>query len=283
MRPIDIVRQVCPRARPSYLAAIENGDRLFTQHRINTPDRLAHFLAQICHESGGLKIEWESGAYSAPRLLEIFGEGRHSAGIQPREAETLAGNGPAIFERVYGLGNPKKARELGNTNPGDGYRYRGGGLMQTTGRANYHRMGVKCSVDFEGHPDLVLSAEHALKPALAEWTEGKLNDAADRNDIRAITKRINGGLNGLADREHWFRLIRPKFDHVTLVPGPGTIEPPIVPKPFPKPDKGTVGIIGAIIGTLAIVATFIKTHPIETGIFVFAGLAVIVWYTNRKH
>jgi predicted chitinase len=76
-------------------------------------------------------------SYNAPRLLEVFGAGRHSAGITPGEAQALARRPEAIAERVYGLGNPSKARELGNTQSGDGFRYRGGGLMQTTGRANY--------------------------------------------------------------------------------------------------------------------------------------------------
>lgn len=215
MRPIELVRKVCPRARASYTAAIENGDYLFRDAGITTPIRLAHFLAQICHESSGLTIEWESGNYRAARILQIFGVGRHSAAVTPDEAERLAGNGPALFERVYGLGNPRK-HDLGNTQPGDGWRYRGGGLMQTTGRANYRRMGQKCGVDFEGNPELVLSAEHALKPALAEWTEGKLNAAADRDDLIAITKKINGGLNGLSDRRAWLAKIRPLISTVTL-------------------------------------------------------------------
>ena len=220
MRPIEIVKQACPTARNSYLAAIEAGDSLFEAAGMTTPLRLAHFLAQVCHESGGLRIEYESGNYrTADRLFEIFGEGHHSARITWDEAIKLV-NMPmpdkekAIFERVYGLGNPRKANELGNSQPGDGWKYRGGGILQTTGRANYRRMGEKCGVDFEGNPDLVLSAEHALKPALAEWTEGHLNDAADRDDIVSITKRINGGLNGLDDRRVWYRRIRPLIHDV---------------------------------------------------------------------
>ena len=120
---------------------------------------------------------------------------------------------------MYGLGNPKKARELDNTNPGDGFRYRGGGILQTTGRGNYRRMGQKCGVDFEAHPELVVSAEHALKPALTEWSEGNLNAAADRDDIVAITRKINGGLNGLDSRREWLAKLRPliksvEFDEV---------------------------------------------------------------------
>lgn len=216
MRPIDLVRRVAPHAKPSYLAAFESGDGLFRQNDITTPLRLAHFLAQCLHETGGLTIEWESGNYSAQRLLEIFGVGHHSAAVTEDEAQALAHNGPAIFERVYGLGNPRKAAELGNTDPGDGYKYRGGGMLQTTGRANYRRMGEKCGVDFEGHPELVLSAEHALKPALAEWSEGQLNDAADRDDIRFITRKINGGYNGLDERIAWFHKIYPMIDSVDL-------------------------------------------------------------------
>lgn len=224
-RPIDVVRKVCPKGRASYLAAFENGDVLFRQHGITTPLRLAHFLAQCLHETGGLTIEWESGNYSASRLLEIFGVGHHSAAVTASEAQRLAHDGPAIFERVYGLGNPRKARELGNTHPGDGYRYRGGGIMQTTGRANYKRMGEKCGIDFEANPELVLSADHALKPALAEWTEGHLNDAADRDDIRAITKRINGGFNGLVDRQAWLARLRPLIHSVDLT-GAAPAAPP---------------------------------------------------------
>lgn len=234
MRPIEVVRKLCPKARQSYLEAFENGDVLFAKAGITTPVRLAHFLAQVCHETGGLSIEWESGAYSAKRLMEIFGVGNHSAKITEAEAAKLAHNGPAIFERVYGLGNPSKAKELGNTQPGDGWKYRGGGLMQTTGRANYRRMGQKTGIDFEGHPELVVSAEHALKPALAEWTEGNLNAKADADDLRAITKRINGGYNGLADREEWLAKAKAAIGHVTLKPASKPLPSP--PEPVPPPD-----------------------------------------------
>jgi len=206
-RVIDIVRQVAPEARPSYLGSFENAGSLLQQHQITTPDRLGHFLAQVLHESGGLTLEHESMNYSAERLLEIFGVGRHSAAITPAEAQRLAHDERAIAERVYGLGNPRKAQELGNKDSGDGFKYRGGGLMQTTGRSNYRQMGQVCGVDFEQDPDLVFSAEHALKPALVEWSEAGLNVYADNNDILAISRAINCGSpkskkipNGMQDR-----------------------------------------------------------------------------------
>jgi putative chitinase len=140
-RAIDVVRKVAPHAEACYLDAFESGDALLQHYEITTPDRLAHFLAQVLHESDGLTIEHESMRYRAPRLMEIFGVGHHSAAITPAEAERLALDEHGIAERVYGLGNPSKARELGNKEPGDGFRYRGCGLMQTTGRANFRRMG----------------------------------------------------------------------------------------------------------------------------------------------
>jgi uncharacterized protein (TIGR02594 family) len=220
-RAVDVVRKVAPEARPSYLAAFENGDALLIAHGLVTPDRLAHFLAQILHECGALTLEWENMNYRAERLFEVFGSGRHSAAIRLDEAQALAHKPVAIAERVYGLGNPGKAQTLGNTHPGDGFRYRGGGLMQTTGRANYRRMGQKCGVNFEADPELIVSAEHALKPALEEWTAAKLNAFADCNDILSISRAINLGNprstrtpNGIEDRVAWFAKVRSVINQV---------------------------------------------------------------------
>ncbi len=214
MRAIDIVRRLCRRARPNYVQAFEQGDEVMADYGLTTPLRLAHFLAQVFHETDGLTIERESGAYSASRLTEIFGVGRHSAAVTAAEARLLAKDGPAIFERVYGLGNPRKARELGNTKAGDGWLYRGNGILQTTGRGNHRRMGATCGKGalFEDQPELVTDPRYALLPALAEWRESACNALADRNDIAAITRRINGGYNGFADRKAWFARIYPLLE-----------------------------------------------------------------------
>lgn len=206
---LDTVKKVAPNAHANYLGAIAQGDTLFHQHGITTPLRIAHFLAQTLHETGGFTLLRESMKYSASRLTAIFGVHHHSAAITPAEAIELAYHDEAIAERVYGLGNPYKAQELGNTQPGDGYLYRGNGILQTTGRSNHRRMGQACGVDFENYPELVTAPEHALKPALQEWTEDKLNTLADKNDINTLTKRINGGFNGLPERQAWFDKIWP--------------------------------------------------------------------------
>ena len=206
---IDAIKRVAPNAKNNYLESIEEGGSLFLANGITTPLRMAHFLAQALHETGGFSILRENMNYKASRLIEIFGVGRHSAAITGAEAAELAGKPEVIAERVYGLGNPHKARELGNLSPGDGFRYRGNGILQTTGRGSHKQTGLACGVDFEGNPDLVVAPEHALKPALHEWTSKNLNLFADRNDIRTITKKINGGFNGLQDRQARFNKIWP--------------------------------------------------------------------------
>ncbi|TDT94933.1 putative chitinase [Azorhizobium sp. AG788] len=209
MRAIDIVRRVAPKARPEYLAAFEGGDAQLEAAGVTTPLRLAHLLAQVLHETGRLTITRESGAYHAPQILAVFGQGIHSAAVRPTEAAKLAGDGPSLFERVYGLGNPSMAKALGNTQPGDGWTFRGNGLLQTTGRGQHREMGQRSGVGdlFERDPSQVTAPEHALKPALAEWTRGKCNTLADKGDIRQITRIINGGYNGYSDRVAWLNKV----------------------------------------------------------------------------
>jgi putative chitinase len=203
------VNRVAGKANAIYLEAIRRGNVLFQEHGITTPLRMAHFLAQALHETGGFTVLRENMNYSEARLITIFGVNHHSAAVTAAEAKGLAHQPEAIGERVYGLGNPRKARDLGNDEPGDGFRFRGNGLLQTTGRGNHRRMGEACGLDFEGSPELVTDPDHALKPALQEWTHSKLNGAADRNDIRTITLRINGGLIGLSEREAWLARLWP--------------------------------------------------------------------------
>jgi putative chitinase len=113
------------------------------------------------------------------------------------------------------------AGELGNTQPGDGFLYRGNGILQTTGRGGHKTIGQACGVDFEGDPSLVTAAEHALKPALFEWTQNGLNDFADQDDIHTITRRINGGLNGLPERIAWLNKLKAQLGIADVAAAPG--------------------------------------------------------------
>lgn len=216
---IDIVRALCPSAHTNYVGAFVNGDQLLWRHGVTTPLRVSHFLAQAMHETGGFTILEENLSYSAVRITQVFGVGKHSAAVTAGEAATLARNSHGLAERVYGVGNPRKSKELGNLNPGDGYLYRGRGIMQTTGRINYRRLGQRATIDFESNPHWVAEAKYALVPALLEWTQGSLNDYADLNDIEHITKRINGGYNGFADRKTWFNRVWEHARHGVVVNG----------------------------------------------------------------
>ena len=208
-KTLAVLSKVAPNAHPNYLQAVRQGGPLFEQHGITTPRRMAHFLAQAMTETGSFKVLRESMNYRAPRIMQIFGVGHHSAKITAAEAPTLAGNEKALAERVYGLGNPKKARELGNNKPGDGFRFRGNGVLQMTGRDAHRRHGAANNLDFENSPELATLPEHALKPALQEWADGNLNRFADVDDIRSITLKINGGLNGFPERKAFFARLHP--------------------------------------------------------------------------
>ncbi|HEV7684794.1 MAG TPA: hypothetical protein VGO68_21975 [Pyrinomonadaceae bacterium] len=210
-KTLTALGHVAPKANSQYLQAIREGSSKFEEAGITTPQRMAHFLAQVMQETGTLKVLREDMGYKVPQMLKIFGVHHHSANVTAAEAPGLAHNGPALAERVYGLGNPHKAHELGNTQPGDGFRYRGNGVLQMTGREAHRRMGLATGLDFEGNPDLATLAEHALKPALKEWSDGHLNSAADSNDIVKITRKINGGENGLTERREFFAELLPRL------------------------------------------------------------------------
>ncbi len=168
--------------------------KLFEEFGINNDLRMAHLLANWCAETGGFQIVWESGAYSANRIMQIFGVGKHSAKITWREAQRLAYNGPALFDRVYGVGNPRKVRELGNDRPGDGWKYRGVGIVQITGKRDHYRYAAEIGIPVE---DLAkpLPSIHA---ALLEWRNKGCNEWADKDDVKRVRRLINGGYNGLS-------------------------------------------------------------------------------------
>ena len=162
--------KLAPRAKEKYARVLlTRGDEILALHGINaTALRLSHFMAQLAHESGGLYFEVE-------KISE------------------------AKAEEQY-LHN----RWLGNTTPGDGYKYRGRGLIQLTGRANYRDFGRLIKVDLEETPDRASDGENAVRVAALFWNSRKLNGPADANDIERVTKGINGGYNGLTERRAWF-------------------------------------------------------------------------------
>lgn len=202
---IDVVKKFAPAAKQPYVDAFTDPGGLLAAAKIDSPLRLAHLMAQCLHETGTFSLLVESGRYSEKALGSMWDSGnwhkyfKDRAACVKMAAQCAIDGGEALFSLVYG-------GRMGNGGPEtkDGWKYRGRGIMQTTGRESYAKFGKQCGVDFEGDPDLVVAGAHALKPALAEWTAKSLNDAADRNDITAVTKGINGGTIGLAERKAWF-------------------------------------------------------------------------------
>lgn len=162
---------------------------LLTQHDIDSPLRIAHFLAQVLHESGLMEVAEENLNYSAKRLREVFPKY-----FTPAQAASYAGRRQAIGSRVYAdrLGN-------GDEESGEGYRYRGRGLIQLTGKTNYRAFGKWIGADMVAEPDLV-ATRHAVRCAVFFWSTKDCNALADADDVVAVTKKINGGLNGFDER-----------------------------------------------------------------------------------
>jgi predicted chitinase len=190
---------------------------------VDSPLRVAHFLAQIGHESGFRAVE-ENGNYSARRMREIFGcKGGPSQydrnaddcrlgpdGAPARLRQKLWTEQARYANNAFNLLSYVYANRLGNGDEasGDGYRYRGRGLIQLTGKANYqdftdshNRRNPDDHCDFVSNPTLMMDIKYAIESAFYYWDARNVNEAADADDVEEVTRRVNGGLNGLADRE----------------------------------------------------------------------------------
>jgi putative chitinase len=166
---------------------------------VNTPLRLAHFLAQCGHESGGFRLTQENLNYSAKGLMGIFKKYFPTQAL----ADAYARKPEKIANRVYGnrMGNGAEAT-------GEGFKFRGRGYIQLTGKSNYAAFDLAVEDDILANPDLV-STKHALASAAWFWKKNGLNLIADTGSsaevVTKITKRVNGGTIGLPDRIKHFK------------------------------------------------------------------------------
>jgi putative chitinase len=167
--------------------------------QINTPLRLAHFLAQCGHESGGFKLTNENLNYSADGLKKIFPKYFAQAGL----AESYARQPEKIASRVYGgrMGN-------GGESTKEGYKFRGRGYIQLTGKSNYSEFDKFVNEDILANPDLV-ATQYPLLSAAWFFHKNGLNAIADKGaddaTVTSVTKRVNGGTIGLPDRIKHFK------------------------------------------------------------------------------
>lgn len=179
------------------------GKSLLDEYEINTPKRVAAFLAQCGHESGGFVFISENLNYSASGLMRVFPKyfpTQDLANAYARQPEKIA-------NRVYAsrMGNGDEAS-------GDGFRYRGRGLIQLTGKDNYFWFAASLEITPQEAAEYTQTFEGAAQSACWFWETNKLNALADAGDFVTMTKRINGGTIGLADREHHYEIALAMFD-----------------------------------------------------------------------
>ena len=166
-------------------------DQLLDDYDINTPLRVAHFVAQCAHESGNFVFIKENLNYKAASLQKIFSKYFPTAEL----AAQYANQPERIANRIY-------ANRMGNgpETSGDGYKYCGRGLIQLTGKDNYTFFAGSLNIPVEEASDYLATFEGATQSACWFWEQNNLNRFADANDVKGLTKAINGGYIGLDDR-----------------------------------------------------------------------------------
>lgn len=172
--------------------------RILPDFDIDTPERVAGFIAQCAHESGDFKLLEENLNYSEKALNSVFG--RYFGDPPKRNAAEYARQPEKIANYVYMDEFRSKGGQMGNTKPGDGWRFRGRGLKQLTGRNNYTAFAKDIGITPEKAAEYLETKKGAVHSACWFWKKNGINKFADANDIVGMTKRINGGTIGLEDR-----------------------------------------------------------------------------------
>jgi putative chitinase len=172
-------------------ALVSSLETLAEKYEINSALRLAHFLAQTAHESGGFRVIEENLNYSADGLSKIFPKY-----FRDKDPNDYARQPEKIANVVYSsrMGNGDEAS-------GDGYKFRGRGLIQLTGRSNYTSLSGDLGVELDSVVEYLGTPEGAVESAAWFWHKNGLNKLADADDVTAVTKKINGGTIGLEDRQ----------------------------------------------------------------------------------
>lgn len=188
------IKKHYPNSKDAVVEALVGSlDTIAEKYGVNTPMRLAHFLAQTAHESGGFRLIEENLNYSADSLNKVFPKYFKNAG---RDANEYNRQPEKIANVVYAsrMGN-------GDTASGDGFKFRGRGLIQLTGRSNYTNFAKDNGIDVEEAVAYLTTPQGAVESAAWFWNKNGLNALADKDDVTAVTKRINGGTIGLDDRK----------------------------------------------------------------------------------
>ena len=198
---LDQVARLAPQCSAVYGEAFKACAPVLARYGLSTRRlRVVHFMAQVLHESGAFTLQFENLRYSAARLVKIWP--RRFKPLGPLNPNDYANNPEKLANEVYG-------GRMGNCAVGEGYLYRGRGLLQLTGKDSYVRattflqQSSASAPDLAREPDAVVSASWCLNVAAAEWAARGCNQAADQDDVAKVTHLINGGEIGLSERIMW--------------------------------------------------------------------------------
>ena len=186
---------------------------LFPKYNLNTVNRIAGFMAQAGHESGDFKVTQENLNYSEQNLLKTFPRYFTKA-----TAKQYARKPEDIANHVYNDDN--RTSKLGNTEPGDGWKFRGRGLIQVTGRWNYDKFGKSIGKTAEEASVYMETKRGAMESALWYWSSRNINGFADADDIKGMSKAVNGGDIGLVDRIQRYGKNKVAIDALESYPTP---------------------------------------------------------------
>jgi putative chitinase len=220
------LRRLWPRAPLPLIDAVAAHSALdFAKYGLTTRLRAVHFLAQVSHESGGGTIGRENLSYtSAERIAAVW-----PRRFTPESARPYVHNPQKLADKVY---NGRMGNRPGSD---DGYLYRGGSLLQLTGRDSYRDIGALVGLQLESHPDLVASPTYALEIAAAEFKKLGCLPFCDKDNIEAVTRRVNGGYIGLASRKAWLEKWKATLAAATSETADPPAETPVVPSDEPPP------------------------------------------------
>lgn len=199
MITLELLRAMCPRTKSTILEGYVEPLNTVAEYyeMFENVRRVAGFLAQLAHESGGFTATIENLNYSADGLRKTFPRYFPTLEI----AQQYARQPQKIANRVY-----SNRMKNGDEASGDGYKFRGRGLIQLTGRDNYTRFAEALEMSLEDTIAYLETPNGATASAGWFWDNNKLNQFCDRDDFITLTKRINGGTNGLEDRKHHYQI-----------------------------------------------------------------------------
>ena len=262
----DLFDDLCalaPRAKKDVLKKLADAaPAILPMYGINTPLREAHFWAQAAHETGGFKWMRENW-------------------------------GPTPAQEKY-----EGRKDLGNIQPGDGKRYAGRGIFQLTGRANYKHFGGLLALDLVGYPDLAAEPENALRIACEYWRSRNINACADADDVVAVTKKINGGTNGIADRRTCLAVAKKMWaDQPVAVDDPEPPKAPVKTMAESKQGNGAVavGVLGSVGAAKEVVAQVqdandmfgtiigLVSNPQFLMMAAIVGCGAAIWIWRKQH